>query len=166
MEDVAAPPKRPCRLEALETVAPEVVGRLRFRRQRVAVEVSLELDDGRAQPFEPSFGSRLGKIVDAVVVVLAAEARLRQRAEVELLLVTRVEPFVEARAFPLGDARRRGVGRRRSRNGHLAFAREGCESGQYDSGQCAHASVSSIGGAWAPRRQLTAGRERPAQRSN
>src|SRR6185503_20061096 len=103
LKDVAAPPERPRRLRALEPVAPEVVRGLRFGCQEIAVEIALELDHGRAQPLEALLGSRLGKIVDAIVVVLAAEARLRQRAEIELLLVTRVEPSVQARALAFGS---------------------------------------------------------------
>ena len=107
MEDVEAPPKRVRGFGSFQRVAPQVVRGLPFARQRAAIEGALEVANGAAPPFEACLPAGFGKIVDLVQVVLAAEPRLLDGAERELLFVARVEPVVEARGLDLGLVRAR-----------------------------------------------------------
>ncbi len=114
MKRVATPAERPRGFRALEAVEPEVVRRLPFGCEQLTVELALELANRRSQPFELHERAGLGEVIDLVVVVLAAELRLGQRREVELLLVACVEPFIEPRRLARGlfSGRRAGLLRR------------------------------------------------------
>src|SRR5690606_2148850 len=99
MEHVTAPAKPVRGLAELEGVAPEVVRRSRLGIELVPIELTLELRNAVAHPGTLCLAGGLRHVVDAVVVVLAPECRLRERAEVESLLEARIEPLVQAGAF-------------------------------------------------------------------
>jgi hypothetical protein len=107
VKDVAAPAKGDRRLGAILLIDPEVVRQLPLGRQQRSVEVPLELRARGPAPGEPLVLSGLGVEIDAVVIVLAPEQRLLDRAEVELLLEARVDPGVEPRRFVPGLRDRR-----------------------------------------------------------
>jgi hypothetical protein len=115
MKGVRATPERQRRLGPLEPIDPQVVRRARLRREIRAIELARQIAHRLPPPLDLRVLRAFGKLVDAVVVVLATELRLRQRAEVELLLVTRVEPRVQARALALVGGGRVDAKRRRRR---------------------------------------------------
>ena len=100
-------------LGALERVDPEIVGGPRLGRELRVVERALEVFDRRAAPGELRVPGGLGHVVDLVVVDFTAEDRLEQRAETQLLFVSRVEPRLEPLALRRSDVRRRRSARPR-----------------------------------------------------